>query len=151
MGLLAAAVVAAVSLVAQPGILFGRVPPPPALIVAEAGQVSVVDGSTLRLRDRVLRLDRMTAPTRGTGCAAAQDCAGTAARTLAALVRDRQVECRPDGHDDAGRPYAACRAGGLDLSTAMVSAGWGWSTDATLHGAENAARAERAGMWASVR
>lgn len=127
--------------------LFGRAPPAAAQVGGEAQDVAVVDGATLRIRDRVLRLSGIVVPARGTGCGAT-DCGAAAAAELAGLVRDRRVECLLDGRrDDRGRPWAACSAGGRDLSTAMVGAGWARAQDDALRAVEETARRRRNGIW----
>ena len=102
-------------------------PPPPMPIaaadelVAQPAEVAVVDGGTLKLGDRVIRLLGVEPPSRGTPCGtrdgAGQDCAAAAANALAAMVRDLPVACRFTGVDDLGRPYAICRANGTELNT----------------------------------
>lgn len=127
--------------------LFGRAPGPALRTEAEPRDVAVIDGGTLRLRDRVLRLRGITVPERGTGCGAT-DCGAAAAAELAGLVRDHRVDCVLDGRDSRGRPWATCDAGGRDLSSAMVSAGWARAEDDTLRGVEQAAQRRRTGVWA---
>ncbi|MFC7538291.1 hypothetical protein ACFQU2_00940 [Siccirubricoccus deserti] len=62
----------------------------------------MLDGDTLRLGDRVLRLAALEVPDRGRatcrdGASQPSDCAGLAAESLARLVADRAVECRVQG------------------------------------------------------
>ena len=115
----------------------------------------MVDGGTLRLRDRVVRLQGVEPPPRGTTCGprdgAGEDCAAAATNALAALVREAPVACRITGEDRLGRPYAICQAGGTELNRAVVAAGWARADHARpeLKHAEAAARAGRLGVWAS--
>ena len=108
--------------------------PPPSPIapadelVAQPAEVAVVDGGTLKLGDRVVRLFGVEPPARGTPCGtrddAGQDCAAAAANALAAMLRDLPVSCRITGMDGLGRPYAVCRANGTELNSAVIAAGW---------------------------
>ena len=132
--------------------LFGRSPPGPDRVAAEAGQVAVIDGDTLRVNELVIRLRGVEAPERGDVCRGGADCGGAATSALAGLVRDRRIECRLDGHDGAGRPYAACQANGTDLSRAVVASGWARARPGVpeLADLELRARRQRAGLWADA-
>ncbi len=116
-------------------------------------EVLVVDGETLRLGDRVLRLYGVGAPARGQACGAVADCGGMAARELALLVRDRAVECRIQGQDRFGRALGVCRAGGVELNASLVAAGWASADEQTMPSLvpiEASARAASRGMWAQA-
>ncbi len=129
--------------------LFGRAPPPPSRVAADAGQVAVVDGDTLRLDGQVVRLRGVEAPNRGDRCRGDLDCGGAATSALAGLVRGRRVECALAGHDGAGHPYAACQANGTDLSRAIVASGWARARPGLpeLADLELRARRQRTGLW----
>jgi endonuclease YncB( thermonuclease family) len=132
--------------------LFGRAPPSPSRLTAAAGAVAVIDGETLLLDGRVVRLLGVDAPDRGDRCANHQDCGGAAAAALADLVRDRRVECALTGHDSAGRPFADCEADGTDLSHAIVASGWARARPGApgLADLELRARQQRTGLWADA-
>lgn len=136
--------------VLRPGALLGSAPRTPDWGALPA-EVRVVDGETLRLGDRVLRLYGLEAPARGQACGAVADCGGMAAAELARLVRDRSVECRIQGQDRMGRALGTCRAGGVEINGSLVMAGWA-RADAALQPAlvplEQTARAAGRGMWA---
>lgn len=89
-------------------------------LTASPAQVSVVDGGTLRIGDRVVLLRGVDPPRRDTQCGA-QDCAAAAARALADLVRDTSVTCRLAGQDALDRPYGVCFAKGTELNRAMAT------------------------------
>lgn len=130
--------------------------PPPATerLDAQPAQVAVVDGGTLRLQDRVVRLLGVDAPSRATTCKASDgsgfDCSGAATNALAALVQQTPVACHLRGHDAMGRPYAICEASGTELNHAVIAAGWGRADDTlpALKTEEAKARAQRRGLWA---
>ncbi len=138
-------------------------PAPPALtqaapaerMVADAARVAVVDGNTLRLEDRVVRLDGVIPPARGETClgrdGTAFDCGVAAANALAGLLRDSPVDCTLLGSDHGGRRTAICSAGGEQLNRAVVAAGWARAGDQTLRAVEQRARAEQRGLWTMAR
>ncbi len=117
---------------------------------ASPAQTAVVDGGTLRLRDRVVRLVGVVPPTRAMACAGS-DCGAAATNALAAMVNDTPVRCRLTGTDRLGRAYAVCQAGGVELNRAIIAAGWGRVHDGppAMKQAEAAARAGHRGVWAS--
>jgi endonuclease YncB( thermonuclease family) len=132
--------------------LFGSTPPPTGrILTAEPAEVAVIDGGTLRMDHQVVRLLGVDPPPRGESCAAAADCGGAAANALAGLVRRKPVSCALHGQDDMGRPLGACDAAGTDLNRALVAAGWARAAPERpdLRQAEEAARAERIGLWAA--
>ena len=135
-----------------PSNLFGRAAPGPERVAADPNQVAVIGGDTLRLEGHVIRLRGVEAPDRGDRCRGELDCGGAATSVLAGLVRDRRVECRLDGSDKAGRPYAACEANGTDLSRAIVASGWARAQPGVpeLADLELRARRQRAGLWADA-
>ena len=155
-----AAVLLGLSVVVAGGVALAMLPyrsaPPASVATAEEltahpSQVAVVDGGTLRLRDRVLRLQGITPPARGTVCGGREeDCAAAATNALAALVKETPVACRVTGADRLGRSYAVCQARGTELNLAIVAAGWARAdeTQPALKRAEEAARAEHRGVWA---
>ena len=112
---------------------------------AIAGDVRIVDGDTIELHGVRVRLAGIDAPESGTACGP------TATAALAGLVGGGPVVCAPIGVDRYGRLVARCRAGGVDLATAMVAAGWARDWPAYSGGAyaaaEAAARAAGRGIW----
>ncbi len=123
---------------------------------ATAPDVRVLDGETLRLGDRVLRLAGLVVPDRGqAGCpdrgAQRTDCAAAAADALARLVQGRDLACRVRGHDRQGRALGTCRAGGVELNAALVAAGWALADTASrgLLPMETTAREAGRGLWAA--
>ena len=143
---------AALAMTLRSSDLFGRSPPPPRHVAADASNVAVIDGDTLRLEGHVVRLRGVEAPDRGDRCGSGTDCGGAATTALAGLVRGRRIECALADHDGAGRPYAACHANGTDLSRAIVASGWARAQPGApdLADLELRARRQRAGLWADV-
>ena len=114
-----------------------------------ADNAVVLDGQTLRVNDRLVRLAGVHTPDGVPGCAGA-GCARGATLHLAALVRDRPVACQFASANDASRAVAHCRAGSTDLSLAIVASGWAEARGGTpaLVQAETHARAHHLGLWA---
>lgn len=143
------AVVGGVWLLARPTLAPAQAPAT-GRVVAEATRVAVVDGTTLRLHDRVVKLDGLAAPARGASCGAASDCGAAATNALARLVQDRAIDCTLYGRDDAGRPLARCiTTRGEDVNQGLVAAGWARAEGPLLTIAEAEARSAARGMWAS--
>lgn len=138
----------------SPGELMGSAPRSQDWSTPHA-QVRIVDGDTLRLGDRMLRLHGVDAPERGQFCTDPQgrlyDCGTAAAAELARLVGERQVDCRVAGRDRFGRALGACRAGDIDLNASMVSIGWALADAGAVPALgphEAAARQAQRGLWA---
>jgi len=121
-------------------------------LVAPAAQVAVVDGATLRMKDRVVRLFGVNPPARGTECGTGLDCAVASANALAALLHEDAVACRVTGIDTLGRPFAICEASGTELNQAVIAAGWARADEGQpdLLAAEAKARAQHRGVWATM-
>ena len=149
-GGLALAGAGALLLVSLSSSLFGRSPPDSERLSANPGMIAVIDGETLRLDGLVIRLGGVEAPTRGDLCRGGADCGGAATSALAALVRDRRVECRLAGRDRLGRRFATCDANGTDLSRAIVANGWARAQPGVpeLADLELRARRQGTGLWA---
>jgi endonuclease YncB( thermonuclease family) len=113
-------------------------------------EVAVLDGETLRLGERVLRLHGLAAPARGTSCGAVGDCGAAAAAELARLVRNQALECRIYGRDGFGRGLGQCRAGGLEVNAALVTGGWASAVGTPFALAEAEARRAGRGIWAEA-
>lgn len=145
-----AATLAVLTAALRPSDLFGSAPRTQDWRALPA-EVAVVDGETLRLGDRVIRLFGVNTPPRGTPCGAVSDCGAAATAELARLTRDRALECRIHGRDNFGRGLGVCRAEGVEVNASLIAAGWG-SADASavpaLGPLEASARQGRRGMWA---
>ncbi|MBS7811417.1 thermonuclease family protein [Roseococcus pinisoli] len=119
-----------------------------------AAQIRIVDGDTIRLGDRTLRLYGVEAPERGQFCTNEQgalyDCGTAAAAELARLVGDRGVDCRVQGRDRFGRALGVCQAGDVELNTSLVASGWALADGGSLPAlvpVEAAARSAQRGLW----
>lgn len=121
---------------------------------ALAAEVRVVDGDTLRLGDRTVRLARVDAPERGQTCSDAAgrafDCGAAAADALSRLVNGRSVICLVSGRDRFGRGLGLCSAGGAELNAGLVAGGWALAaeSDPGVQALEAEARRAARGLWA---
>jgi endonuclease YncB( thermonuclease family) len=119
---------------------------------AAAADIRVIDGETLALGDRVVRLAGIAAPARGASCQRADgqgfDCGGASTAALMGLVGGRAITCRITGRDAFGRGLGQCEAQGLDLGRSLVSGGFAIATGGAMRNAEATARQADRGLWA---
>jgi endonuclease YncB( thermonuclease family) len=131
----------------------------PALAASDAptltGRASVIDGDTIEIHGRRVRLHGIDAPESDQTC---QDgngrqyrCGQRAALALADKIGSSPVSCEQRDVDRYKRIVAICRSGGEDLNRWIVSEGWAiayrrYSSDYVS--AESSARAAKAGLWA---
>ena len=119
-----------------------------------AGRVTVIDGDTIEMRGERIRLFGIDAPESGQTCRTGEGrdwrCGTQAARELDQLARGRTVTCETRDTDRYGRTVAVCKAGGLDLGSALVAGGHAVafrSYSQIYVPAEEAAKAARRGLW----
>nr|WP_246526940.1 thermonuclease family protein [Plastoroseomonas hellenica] len=124
---------------------------------AEAHEVRIVDGETLRLGDRILRLSGVEAPQRGQACRDARgggfDCGDAAADALARLIGGHGLTCRMQGRDSYGRGLGVCTAAETELNAALVGSGWAMATGRDrldLRPQQAEARRQSRGFWAAA-
>lgn len=115
------------------------------------GQADVIDGDSVRIAGREIRLEGIDAPEYHQTCrkeGAESPCGRQARDRLAALVGRGPIACAVDGHDRYGRDLAICRAGEVEINAAMVRQGAAVSFG--RYDAEEAeARAAGRGLWAT--
>jgi endonuclease YncB( thermonuclease family) len=113
------------------------------------GQMRVVDGDSLAIGKRRLRLKGIDAPELKQRCRRdgfEYPCGLEAASYLRGLIGGSQVRCLGEGVDRYGRDLVRCNVNSLDLNQAMVRAGQAVAFG-DYRGDEAAARAEQAGLW----
>ena len=121
-----------------------------------AGRARVVDGDTLDLGGRRIRLFGIDAPESAQTCerdGAAYACGQAAKRYLEALIGGQPVACRAHDKDRYGRTVATCTVGAADINAAMVRAGWAVAYrqySKTYVPLEEEAHSQRAGIWAGT-
>jgi endonuclease YncB( thermonuclease family) len=129
----------------------------PAVALAEfRGTAQVIDGDTLVIAGKTVRLFGIDAPEPAQTCQSNDHqyaCGQLAGRVLARIVDRSWLWCDNRGLDLAGRTVAICRIGAGDLSAAMVRAGWALAyrdLSADYGVLEDQARLARRGLWAGV-
>jgi endonuclease YncB( thermonuclease family) len=127
----------------------------PATAASVAGPAKVVDGDTLEIAGKRIRLFGIDAPEATQTCARDRmrwSCGRAATERLRALIGDSGVSCSGTESDQYGRLLAVCTIGGADLNQAMVADGWATAfrrySDAYVAD-EARARAAKLGLWAS--
>lgn len=124
------------------------------LLPQETGAFTAIDGDSLRKDGHDYRLHAIDAPELFQTCTGADGsdypCGRMAREALRRLVGNGPVTCQVLDTDRYGRSVAECSAGSVNLSDAMVRAGW--AVAYTSHGldhvaAEQAARAAHRGIW----
>ncbi len=118
------------------------------------GQVWIVDGDSIRLAGRSIRLDGIDAPEWDQTCLDASGrswrCGLAASRALRERTRGQTVTCQPRALDRYGRTIAVCAlADGSDLNAWMVRQGWAIASgfSRTYVAEETEAKDARRGIW----
>ena len=118
-----------------------------------SGRATVIDGDSLEVGGRSIRLFGIDAPESGQECRRAGrhwPCGAEATRRLAALVGGARLVCTQRDIDDFDRVVAVCRRGGTDLGAEMVRTGFAlayrqYSREYVDEEAQ--ARGARRGVW----
>lgn len=115
------------------------------------GHAIAIDGDSLRLNGRELRLLGIDAPEYRQTCRRGdreEPCGRLARDRLASLLATGPVSCRISDEDRYGRGLAVCETAGTDISAALVRDGW-----AVAYGRydaqEDEARKAGRGVWGS--
>jgi endonuclease YncB( thermonuclease family) len=120
---------------------------------AAAGQARIIDGDSITLDGRQIRLYGIDAPEWDQTCGApgaTWPCGRAATDALHALADGRDVTCEHMDTDRYGRDVARCHAAGVDLSAQMAASGLAlayrkYSADYIPQ--EDAAHAQHLGLW----
>lgn len=133
----------------------GRLLPPPQIRTDNGERVEVIDGDSLRIAGRVVRLQGYDAPEYRQDCANAAGrswpCGRAARARLSALAGTGALTCTDLGRDRYRRTIARCRNQDGDIGAAMVREGLGRTLrnarDGRYGAEETQARRARRGMW----
>lgn len=119
-----------------------------------SGRATVIDGDTLDVDGRRVRLEGIDAPETAQSCGrrwfGTWACGQAAAKALSQLVDGRRITCRSTGHDAYGRVLGVCNVDATDLNAEMVRRGMAWAFvkySRSYVAEEAAAREARAGIW----
>jgi endonuclease YncB( thermonuclease family) len=128
----------------------------PAFAATARGSAAAIDGDSIIVGNREVRLYGIDAPEFQQACSrngADWACGKEARDQLAALLTGAIVDCQGLGVDIHNRLLAVCRAGGIELNQMMVEHGWALAlrseTDAYVL-AETRAKSARIGIWTST-
>jgi endonuclease YncB( thermonuclease family) len=129
----------------------GRDRKPPPVIT---GQASVVDGDTISIAGRHIRLEGIDAPEWEQTCddakGAAWACGRQATRELGTLIKGITLTCKTSDFDQYDRVLAACSlADGTNVNVWLVRQGWAvpFGRSGTHTAAEAEAKAAKRGVW----
>jgi endonuclease YncB( thermonuclease family) len=114
-----------------------------------AGFAEVVDGDSIRLDGRVIRISGVDAPELRQTClvhSRPYACGDVAKRALDDMVAGRLVTCRVSSRDRYGRRLASCEAGGEDVGAGLVSRGFAVAYG-RYQGEEADARRKKLELW----
>ena len=118
------------------------------------GQARVIDGDTVEIAGRHVRLEGIDAPEMAQTCSdragATWRCGRDAARALERLVADNDLTCEDKGTDKYGRMLGVCFAGARDVNAEMVRRGFAWAFvkySRSYVREEAEARGLNAGIW----
>jgi endonuclease YncB( thermonuclease family) len=118
------------------------------------GTVRVIDGDTIEIAGRHVRLEGIDAPEIAQTCGrwfiGTWPCGTAAGDALEKLVSGQTVTCDSRGFDKYGRTLGVCFVAGRDINAAMVREGYAWafvkySTSYVQEEAE--ARSLHVGIW----
>lgn len=116
------------------------------------GSASVIDGDSIKLNGKEIRLLGIDAPEYAQTCKSAQNdqvynCGKNAARNLRQLLSAGNVNCKGSEFDKYERFLAVCYSGDVEINRKMVSDGWAVSFGAYYDEERQAEEAKR-GVWA---
>lgn len=133
----------------------GRLLPPPQIRTAAGERIEVIDGDSLRIAGRVIRLQGFDAPEYRQDCTLGDGrgwpCGRAARDRLAALVASGDLVCNDRGRDRYGRTIARCRNGEGDIGATLVREGLARrlrnARDTRYAAEEDEARSAGRGLW----
>lgn len=118
------------------------------------GRAVAVDGDTLEVDGRRVRLEGIDAPEMGQTCGrrwfGSWNCGREAQRALDKLVEGRRVSCEGKGRDKYGRDLGVCFVDGRDINGELVRQGLAWAFvkySRSYVGEEDKARSQKVGIW----
>ncbi|MCB1486726.1 MAG: thermonuclease family protein [Bauldia sp.] len=133
-------------------LLFLQEEMPDGAPATEAGRAVVIDGDSLRVGEREIRLYGVDAPEYDQVCRDERDeswpCGRAARDRMKAIVGAALVSCAGSAHDKYGRTLAVCSAGAIeDIGEEMVRDGYAIGSGGRYALAEAEARAAGLGLW----
>ena len=117
------------------------------------GPARVIDGQTLEIDDREIRLYGVDAPDSRQTCEWDSEtvrCGALARDAMLGLIADAEVQCDFVAKDGDRRLVAVCQAHGRDIGGSMVVAGWALAyrqQSEKYVAMEDQAREAKRGLW----
>ena len=118
------------------------------------GEIRVVDGDTIAVNNKKIRLKGMDAPEISQKCTYTQNkqktkynCGINAKLHLISIIKGKELECTNEGDDMYGRRLAYCYADGTNINRKMVLDGWAVSYNKEFMPEEVIAKAANRGIW----
>lgn len=118
------------------------------------GRASVIDGDTIEIHSKRIRLSGVDTPESGQLCYTNSGhpwrCGQLAAFMLADYIGTSQVSCQVEAQDKYGRYLSRCMAHGRDVGEWLVSNGWAvryYDRAGTYRRAQGEASASGRGIW----
>jgi endonuclease YncB( thermonuclease family) len=127
----------------------------PAMAATVSGPADVIDGDTLEIKGKRIRLFGIDAPEGAQLCyRGVQEwmCGQASADELRGMIGTSELTCNGHEVDQYGRLLAVCTLAGMDLGKLMVAEGWAiaFRRYSDNYVADEArARASKAGLWDS--
>ena len=123
-------------------------------VLAIEGRVAVIDGDTLEMHGKRIRLHGIDAPESGQTCKSesgeAYRCGQLSAEHMAKYIKHKIIRCNVQDTDRYGRLVAVCFADGQDINEQIVADGYALAYRRYSHdyiAAESEAKSDKAGMW----
>ncbi|MCW4463023.1 thermonuclease family protein [Sphingomonas sp. BT-65] len=129
---------------------------PPERLTADGARTHVIDGDSLQIGARTVRLQGIDAVEFHQPCTTREGkpwtCGIEARKALAALAGRGGLVCETHATDNFGRAVSTCSVAGVaDIAAALVAQGWAVSGDGEREGLylaeQEAARAAGRGIW----
>ena len=142
--------IACIACVAAVGVYWGA-----GYVNQISGEAHVIDGDTIRVSERRIRIFGIDAPEIGQRCrkhGRDLNCGVDARNLLIRIIGNNPVTCAPHGSDRYSRTVATCYAGGVDIGKAMVTNGHAvaYTRYSTVYNAaQRAAVKGKRGIWAT--
>lgn len=121
------------------------------------GRASVVDGDTIEIHGKRIRLDGIDAPESSQVCTDSKGlkyrCGKTAADALDKKLIGKTVQCVLSGYDRYGRALATCAVQGENINQWLVREGYALAFrkySSAYVPDEDAARAAKKGLWSGT-
>jgi endonuclease YncB( thermonuclease family) len=119
-----------------------------------SGRAVAVDGDTLDVDGKRVRLEGVDAPEMGQTCGrrwlGTWNCGRAAQQALDQLVKGRRIDCEGKGRDKYGRDLAVCFVDGRDINEVLVRQGMAWAFvrySQSYVAAEGEAKQAKSGIW----